>query len=122
MEVFNDNDPKERSKKLSHQRINFEKNIIRFDLKKFGLKRSDESIYKNHYSMMSVHQLNKSIDSLEVLNVNERKNHFSKNYTNKFNLNIKNNNDTTKIVTSKKSETEIYDLAIDIKFVLQNHF
>ena len=74
VEIFN----KDRAQKLAHQRINFQENIIRFDLEKFGLKRSDESIYKNHYSMMSVHQLNKSIDSLDV-KFTERKNHFSKN-------------------------------------------
>jgi lipopolysaccharide export system permease protein len=108
LEVFN----KDRNQKLPHQRINFQENIIRFDLKKFGLKRSDESIYKNHYSMMSIDQLNKSIDSLD-LKFTERKNHFSKNYTNKFNLNIENNNDATKIVKSKRSETEIYDFAIN---------
>ena len=85
VEVFN----KDRSQKLAHQTINFQENIIRFDLEKFGLKRSDESIYKNHYSMMSVDQLNKSIDSLEI-KLTERKNHFSKSYTDKLNLNIKN--------------------------------
>ena len=108
VEVFN----KDRAQKLAHQRINFQENIIRFDLEKFGLKRSDESIYKNHYSMMSVHQLNKSIDSLYV-KFTERKNHFSKNYTDKFNLNIENNNDSIKIVKSKRLETEIYDFAIN---------
>ena len=89
LEVFDKN----RNQKLAHQRINFQKNTIRFDLKKFGWKRSDESIYKNHYSMMSVDQLNKSIDSLEI-KLSERKSHFSKSYTDKLNLNIEkiNNN------------------------------
>ncbi|MGY8989899.1 MAG: LptF/LptG family permease, partial [Flavobacteriales bacterium] len=108
VEVFN----KDRSQKLAHQRINFQENIIRFDLEKFGLKRSDESIYKNHYSMMSVDQLERSIDSLNI-KLTERENHFSKNYTDKFNLNIENNNDSIKIVKSKRSETEIYDFAIN---------
>ena len=108
VEVFN----KDRSQKLAHQRINFQANIIRFDLEKFGLKRSDESIYKNHYSMMSVDQLERSIDSLNI-KLTERENHFSKNYTDKFNLNIENNNDSIKIVKSKRSETEIYDFAIN---------
>jgi len=108
VEIFN----KDRAQKLAHQRINFQENIIRFDLKKFGLKRSDESIYKNHYSMMSINQLDKSIDSLDI-KFTERKNHFSKTYTDKFNLNIKHNNDSTKIATSKKSQKEIYDFAIN---------
>ena len=108
VEVFN----KDRVQKLAHQTINFQENIIRFDLEKFGLKRSDESIYKNHYSMMSVDQLNKSIDSLEI-KLTERKNHFSKRYTDKLNLNIKNTYDSTKTVKSKDSEIEIYNLAIN---------
>ena len=107
LEVFDKN----RNQKLAHQRINFQKNTIRFDLKKFGWKRSDESIYKNHYSMMSVDQLNKSIDSLEI-KLSERKSHFSKSYTDKLNLSIKNTYDSTK-VKSKKSEIETYNLAIN---------
>ena len=108
LEVFDKN----RNQKLAHQRINFQKNTIRFDLKKFGFKRSDESIYKDHYSMMSVDQLNKSIDSLEI-KLSERKSHFSKSYTDKLNLSIKNTYDSTKTVKSKKSEIETYNLAIN---------
>ena len=116
MEVFN----KDRAQKLSHQTINFQENIIRFDLEKFGLKRSDESIYKNHYSMMSVDQLNKSIDSLEI-KLTERKSHFSKSYTDKLNLNIKNTYDSTKTVKSNRNQKqEIYDFAINKVNVLQN--
>ena len=40
--------------------------------------------------MMSVDQLERSIDSLNI-KLTERENHFSKNYTDKFNLNIENN-------------------------------
>jgi lipopolysaccharide export system permease protein len=107
LEVFDKN----RNQKLAHQRINFEKNIIRFDLKKFGLKRSDESQWGNHYPMMSVRQLNKAIDELEIKQ-DSSKNKFSKNYTNKFNLNSENNN-STKIEKSNRSETEIYDFVIN---------
>ena len=103
---------KERQKNFPHQRINFEKNIIRFDLKKFGLKRSDESIYKNHYSMMSVNQLNNSIDSLNT-KLKERKQHFSENLTDKFNYNLENIKDSTIVEKSKRSETEILDFAIN---------
>ena len=60
IEVYN----KDRQKNYAHQRIYFKENIIRFDLQKFKLKRSDESIYKNHYSMMNIKQLSNSIDSL----------------------------------------------------------
>ena len=103
---------KERQKNFPHQRINFEKNIIRFDLKKFGLKRSDESIYKNHYSMMSVDQLNNSIDSLNT-KLNEREQHFAESFTDKFNYNLENIKDSTIVEKSKRSETEILDFAIN---------
>lgn len=108
IEIFN----KERSQKLAHQRINFLQNIIRFDLKKFGLKRSDENIYKNHYSMMTIEQLNKAIDSLDI-KLLEKKNHFSNNYIDKFKLVTEKKHDSTIMLKNKTSEAEIYDLTIN---------
>ena len=70
---------KDRLKNYGHQRIKFKENIIRFDLEKFGLKRSDENIYKNHYSMMNIKQLSNSIDSLEK-KLYEREEHFHQLY------------------------------------------
>jgi lipopolysaccharide export system permease protein len=37
-----------------------------FDLKEFELKRSDESLYKEHYSMLSVRQLSNAIDTFQT--------------------------------------------------------
>lgn len=106
IEVYN----KDRLKDYAHQRINFKENIIRFDLKKFGLKRSDESIYKNHYSMMSVQQLSKSIDSLEK-KLSERENHFIQNYTEKFNLDLTTDSSTT--IKNNRNKREIIDFTIN---------
>jgi len=108
VEVYN----KDRLSNYPHQRINFKENIIRFDLKKFGLERSDESIYKNHYSMMSVKQLSESIDSLEH-KLLDRKQHFSEVYIQKFNLNLETKTDSSFLNNSKRDEREIVDFAIN---------
>ena len=108
VEVYNKN----RTKIFPHQRIKFEENIIRFDLKKFGLKRSDESIYKNHYSMMSIKQLNHSLDSLKT-KYTDRKLHFSNNFINKFNYQNTKTSDTLNFIKQYKSESEIIDFAIN---------
>jgi lipopolysaccharide export system permease protein len=47
-----------------HQRNSFKEDILRFDLSGFGMKRSSEEIYKNHYAMMSNRQLVNAIDSI----------------------------------------------------------
>lgn len=107
VEVYN----KDRLKDYAHQRINFKENIIRFDLKKFGLKRSDESIYKNHYSMMSVQQLSKSIDSLEK-KLSERENHFIQNYTEKFNMDLTTDSSVT-TKNNNRHKREIIDFTIN---------
>ena len=88
IEIYN----KDRLKNYGHQRINFKENTIRFDLKKFGLKRSDENIYKNHYSMMNIKQLSYSIDSLEK-KLEDKEEYYSNNYTDKFNFKLSSVND-----------------------------
>ena len=44
--------------------MKFEKQIIKFDLSEFQLNRTNEELFKTHYSMLNIQQLNKSIDSL----------------------------------------------------------
>jgi len=44
--------------------MKFEKQIIKFDLSEFKLNRTNEELFKTHYSMLNIQQLNKSIDSL----------------------------------------------------------
>ncbi len=46
------------------ERTYFREEIRRFDLKSFELSRTNEELFKDHYAMLNVQQLNKSIDSL----------------------------------------------------------
>ena len=55
-----------KNKNRPHQRVAFKKNILRFDLSGFGMKRSNDQLYRNHYAMLNNHQLLKSIDSLKI--------------------------------------------------------
>lgn len=48
-----------------HRRHSFEEQKIVFDLTGFGLKRSDENLFKNHYQMLSAKDLAYAIDSLK---------------------------------------------------------
>ena len=109
IEVFNE----DRQKKFAHQRIYFKENIIRFDLHKFKLKRSDESIYKNHYSMMNIKQLSNSIDSLNY-DFKKRKEKFSIKFKEKFNLKKQSSIDTIiKDTYHKNIKKETIDYAIN---------
>ncbi len=42
----------------------FKKQILNFDLSQFQLNRTNEELFKTHYSMLNIQQLNHSIDSL----------------------------------------------------------
>lgn len=42
----------------------FKKQILNFDLSQFQLGHTNEELFKSHYSMLNIKQLNKSIDSL----------------------------------------------------------
>lgn len=48
-----------------HLRTAFAEQEIHFDLSAFGMKRSDEGLFKDYYQMLNVKQLNRTIDSLE---------------------------------------------------------
>ena len=109
IEVYN----KDRQKNYAHQRIYFKENIIRFDLHKFKLKRSDESIYKNHYSMMNIKQLSNSIDSLNN-EFKKRQEKYSLNFKEKFNIKVKSSTDTiSKASVQKNNKKDIIDYAIN---------
>jgi len=109
IEVYNN----KRNQKFPHQQINFEKDLIRFDLATFGFERTDENIYKGHYSMMSSNQLSSSIDSLNIKYTN-RKEHFKNNIIDKFHLNKFNKNkDSTSEIINYRSEIEVYDYAVN---------
>lgn len=46
-------------------RIKFREQEVLFDLSGFGLKRTDEDLFKNNYQMLNLRQLTNAIDSLE---------------------------------------------------------
>ena len=46
------------------QSMKFEKQILVFDLADFKLSRTNENLFRSHYSMLNIQQLNYSIDSL----------------------------------------------------------
>ena len=52
------------NRKLPFERHKYDKETILFSLTGFGLKRKDESLWKDHYQMMNIEQLEFTIDSL----------------------------------------------------------
>lgn len=48
------------------ERTYFREETRRFDLQSFEMDRTDESLFKDHYEMLNLEQLNKAIDSLTV--------------------------------------------------------
>jgi len=46
------------------QRSQFKQDILRFDMSDFGMKRTSEELYRNHYAMMNNTQLSVAIDSI----------------------------------------------------------
>lgn len=54
-----------RDRDYPHMKSKFDKNIIVMDLSSFDMQRSDEDLWKNHMKMLSMSQLQTSIDSLE---------------------------------------------------------
>ncbi len=65
--LFNGRSYEERPGKTHpHFRTEFQKEIIRFDLSQFQLDRTDEDLFKNNYQMLTMTQLEKAIDSLNL--------------------------------------------------------
>lgn len=65
------------------QKTRFREEYRRFDLSGFDMKRTDENLFKNNYSMLNLSQLDYAIDSLGKLNLEKRRNfsdNFSKHY------------------------------------------
>ena len=54
-------------------RLGFKEYKKVMDLSSFALNRTDDSLFKNNYQMLSIRQLNTAIDSLERLSTNYRK-------------------------------------------------
>ena len=106
-------------KKRSLQRSQFKKNILRFDMSDFGMKRTSEELYRNHYAMMNNNQLTSAIDSINSKSLN-KKNIFKSDFNNKINVDFKNLE--TKFLNKNKDFTyhhnKIYSNAISsVKFL-----
>ncbi len=54
--------------------MKFKKQTLAFDLSEFQLNHTDEDLFRNHYSMLNIKQLNYSIDSLSKKYVEREKN------------------------------------------------
>lgn len=54
-----------KNKNHPFQRSHFKKEILRFDISYFGMKKSNENLYRNHYAMMNNLQLKNAIDSIQ---------------------------------------------------------
>ncbi|HOI32340.1 MAG TPA: LptF/LptG family permease, partial [Bacteroidales bacterium] len=64
---FRDNRPFDRTE--------FKQQRIRFDLSEFNMNRTKEDLFKSHYTMLNIKQLNMSVDSLDQ-RLNERKDRY----------------------------------------------
>jgi lipopolysaccharide export system permease protein len=51
-------------KKHPFEEMKFQKQVLSFDLSQLDMSHTDESLFKNHYSMLNVRQLDHAIDSL----------------------------------------------------------
>jgi len=74
VELKPDKSNRGRKKTYPERRDKFEKEIIFLELTGFGLKRTDESLFKSHYAMMNLDQLQHANDSLKGELKNTRKN------------------------------------------------
>lgn len=61
----------------------FDKQILVFDLGAFNLSRTNEDLFRSHYSMLNVEQLKHSIDSLST-EKNERREFYKKKYLRRY--------------------------------------
>ncbi len=66
-----------------HVRNEFQKQVIRFDMAEFGMRRSSEDIFKDNYKMQSLGQLKQNIDTLKA-SLTSRKVNFYENLKRNF--------------------------------------
>jgi lipopolysaccharide export system permease protein len=63
--------------------LKFEKFVRTFDLSEFQLSRTNEDLFKSHYTMLNIKQLNHSIDSLSTIRI-KRTEAYQKKFLKKF--------------------------------------
>ncbi|MCD4724224.1 MAG: LptF/LptG family permease [Bacteroidales bacterium] len=73
-------DQKNYRKNRQFQKTKFSEEYRRFDLSDFTMKRTDENLFKNNYSMLNIAQLNDAIDSLGKI-YSRKKDDFSGDFT-----------------------------------------
>lgn len=73
-------DQKNYRKNRQFQKTKFSEEYRRFDLSDFTMKRTDENLFKNNYSMLNIAQLNAAIDSLGKI-YSRKKDDFSGDFT-----------------------------------------
>ena len=66
-EELPEKDPRKRNKTYPHQKETFKEETLLIKLSGFGLKRTDENQYKDHFEMMNIRQLRESADSLKTI-------------------------------------------------------
>lgn len=66
------------------ERTHFKQQRIKFDLSDFDLTRTQEDLFKSHYTMLNIKQLNYYIDSL-TLRLDERKDRYNLNFIRRYN-------------------------------------
>ncbi len=63
-----------RSNEMPLLRTKFKKQIVRFDLGQFKLTRTDEGLFKDHYGMLNLNQLNAAVVDLYVEQIKSKEN------------------------------------------------
>ena len=78
-------DQKKHEKTRPFERMKFSEEKLTFDLSEFKLNRTNEQLFKSHYSMLNIKQLDKAIDSLSKYRI-KRMDFFKKKFirTDKF--------------------------------------
>jgi len=66
------------------QKTKFQEEYRRFDLSGFDMKRTDENLFKNNYSMLNISQLDYAIDSLSMM-YSKKRNEFVTNFNKHYN-------------------------------------
>ncbi len=103
--------------------LHFQKFIRTFDLAQFQLSHTNEDLFKSHYSMQNIKQLNHSIDSLSMLR-EKRLNYFKKKFLTQYPLLVKTDTLTEKAKQKTVPDTTVIDTIAPYYFTwpLLNNF
>jgi len=102
-EVIEDKDYRDRR---PFQKMSFKRQLFTFDMSQFDLGHTDEDSFKSHQNMMNIKQLSYSIDSLNRLYENDKKNFVSNAYSRYHNL-------TASVETYERMDKKVYKSKTD---------